>query len=608
MNISQYQKMQVVKRLLPFAAAFVFGIPAAVILLVLYVRVFFTGRVYPGVTAGGTGIQSLSQLETEAALAMVYSYPTEGRVELVDGQRSWVVSPAELGLVMDVPGMARQAVEVGRTGRLTQNLLTQIGIWFNPVSVEPVLILDQRAADDVLRRIAGEIYEPAVEATVLIEDLEARPVPGVVGRQLNIEAAHALLLEPLQEFENATILLPVEDIQPHVMDAGDAAAIVNSLLGQPFTVSVGGDSTELKPEELATMLTFSVEGDEDPSLQIRLNPSPFSTYVLRKGFPYENPAENARFIFNDDTRELDLKDPAVEGRKLDIDATRAAFEEALNAGEHSAAIVFAIELPRVGDNATAEELGITELVSMQSTYFGGSNSARIQNIITSSQAFHGLLVPPGGILSMAEILGDISLDTGYAEAWIIFGDRTIKGVGGGVCQVSTTLFRTAFYGGYPIVERWPHAYRVGYYEQGPGSPGPGLDASVFVPTVDFRFVNDRPDWLLLEAYVYGTQLLWKFYSTADGRSVEVSPPQISNEVEAEEPLYKENPDLKKGEIKQVDWEADGMDVSVNRTVYRDGEELFSDVIRSKYQPWRAIYEYGPETELPEDAITEEDED
>jgi len=161
-------------------------------------------------------------------------------------------------------------------------------------------------------------------------------------------------------------------------------------------------------------------------------------------------------------------------------------------------------------------------------------------------------------------------------------------------------------GGFEIVERYPHAYRVGYYEQGPGSPGPGLDATVFVPLVDFKFTNDTPNWLLMETYIYGTQLLWKFYSTSDGRQVQVSGPRISNEVDAPEPLYKENSDLEEGEIEQVDYQADGMDVVVTRTVTRDGQVLHEDVIKTHYLPWRAIFEYGPGTELPEDAITEDD--
>ena len=106
---------------------------------------------------------------------------------------------------------------------------------------------------------------------------------------------------------------------------------------------------------------------------------------------------------------------------------------------------------------------------------------------------------------MGDALGDVSLDTGYAEALIIYGNRTIQGVGGGVCQVSTTLFRTAFFGGYPVVERYPHAYRVSYYEYTAGGDVDpdlaGLDATVFTPVVDFRFTNDTPYWLLMETYV-----------------------------------------------------------------------------------------------------------
>jgi vancomycin resistance protein YoaR len=209
---------------------------------------------------------------------------------------------------------------------------------------------------------------------------------------------------------------------------------------------------------------------------------------------------------------------------------------------------------------------------------------------------------------MSEVLGDISLDSGYAEALIIYGDRTIKGVGGGVCQVSTTLFRAVFFGGYPIVERHPHAYRVGYYEIGSTSPGPGLDATVFVPVVDFIFTNDSENWLLMETYVYNNNTLqWKFYSTSDGREVNWSR-DITDEIEAPKDLYKLNEDLDKGEIKQIDWSADGMTVTIYRTVTRNGEVLYQDTIRTRYLPWQAIYEYGPGTKLPKDVIVEDEED
>jgi len=106
---------------------------------------------------------------------------------------------------------------------------------------------------------------------------------------------------------------------------------------------------------------------------------------------------------------------------------------------------------------------------------------------------------------MAQAMGEVSLNNGYAEELIIYNGQTIQGVGGGVCQVSTTLFRTAFFSGFPIAERHPHAYRVKYYEKESGNRLnnrlAGLDATVYVPLVDLKFINDTPYWLLMETYV-----------------------------------------------------------------------------------------------------------
>ncbi|MBE9473614.1 MAG: VanW family protein, partial [Chloroflexi bacterium] len=249
----------------------------------------------------------------------------------------------------------------------------------------------------------------------------------------------------------------------------------------------------------------------------------------------------------------------------------------------------------------AEQLGISELVSSHTSYFYGSSAERIQNITTAAGQYHGVLVAPGATFSMGEELGDVSLDNGYAEALIIYGNRTIQGVGGGVCQVSTTFFRTVFFGGYPVVERYPHAYRVGYYELkadgGYNTSLAGLDATVYTPLVDFKFTNDTPNWLLMETYVNqaARTLTWKFYSTSDGRTVEWHTTGLKNKVDPPDPLYVENPDLAKGEIVQVDWAVEGADVTITRSVSRNGETLFEDTFSTHYMPWRAVHEYGPGT-------------
>ena len=157
----------------------------------------------------------------------------------------------------------------------------------------------------------------------------------------------------------------------------------------------------------------------------------------------------------------------------------------------------------------------------------------------------------------------------------------------------------------------PHAYRVSYYEKTAAnqrnSDLAGLDATVYVPLVDLKFTNDTPYWLLMETYVSRAahRLTWKFYSTSDGRSMEWLTTGPVNVVEAKKPIYKLNTDLDAGEIKQVDFEADGADVRVERSVFRGGNLYFSDTIHTHYEPWRAIFEYGPGTEgIPESEETQ----
>ena len=191
--------------------------------------------------------------------------------------------------------------------------------------------------------------------------------------------------------------------------------------------------------------------------------------------------EEGRFEkYNIDYRES-LIENATIGRELNIPESIKSVQGQLVAGKHEADLIFDFTDPAVTDSMNGEQLGITGLVHAETSYFYGSDAARVQNIQAAASQFHGLLIAPGETFSMASALGDISLDNGYAEALIIFGNQTIKGVGGGVCQVSTTLFRAAFFAGFPVNERYAHAYRVSYYERvAGGSVDPrlaGLDAT-----------------------------------------------------------------------------------------------------------------------------------
>lgn len=410
-------------------------------------------------------------------------------------------------------------------------------------------------------------------------------------------------------------ILPVvmHETPPVILDASAQAEVARQILSAPLVLQVlDGEEGDPGPwtfevETLAGMLTIErVETPQGAQYQVGLDTGRMQSFLEDLVPEFARQPANTRFIFNDETQQLEIIQPAVIGRRLNVETTLQAINQKVTQGEHSVSLELDYTNPSVGDDATAQELGITELVGVEVSYFYGSSSSRIHNIQTASSSFHGVLVPPGATFSMVDVLGDISLDTGYAEALIIYGNRTIKGVGGGVCQVSTTLFRTVFFSGLPVVERHPHAYRVYYYElNAAGNVNTrmaGLDATVFVPIVDFKFTNDTPNWLLMETYVNAParKLTWKFYSTSDGRSVDWETTGLQNIEEPPEPLYQENPDLKKGEIKQVDWEVEGADVTVMRTVMRDGQVYFRDEFSTHYMPWRAVYEYGPGTKIPKD--------
>jgi len=582
------------------AAAMVLS--AGALLFLLAVRLAYAGRAYPGVSAAGVSLAGMSRAQIETVLTQRLTYPDSGLVVFRDGGRIWPTHPIELGVIIDIPGMAERALGVGRSGSLAQRLGTQVEAWAQAEAIPPIVLFDQRVAVSDLQGLAAQVDRPTVEAALVLRGLTVEMIPGQIGRRLDIAATLDDLVPVVTRFHDAALPLTILELPPEVLDASEQAAVASDILSQPLRLTAeGADPLTLEPEQLASMMRFSRPGEAPQArIEVALDVDLLAAFLAPLAPDLERPAENARFIFNDDTRQLDLLREAVIGRTLDLPASIQAINDGLNAGLHEIALVFQSIQPEVGSEATAEDLGITENVVAVSTYFAGSSPSRIQNITIASQRFHGLLVGPGETLSMVEVLGDISLDTGYAEALIIYGDRTINGVGGGVCQVSTTLFRSAFFGGYQIDERYPHAYRVLYYEQRCDlSPScAGFDATVFAPLVDFRFTNDSPYWLLLETYIYGNQLLWKIYSTSDGRTVQYSSTGLVDVIEHPEALYRENPDLDPGEIKQVDYSADGADVVVTRTVTRNGAVLHQDRFSTHYLPWRAIYEFGPGTELP----------
>lgn len=276
----------------------------------------------------------------------------------------------------------------------------------------------------------------------------------------------------------------------------------------------------------------------------------------------------------------------VEKKGLAFDETEAlaAYREALGAGRKS----FRLPVRFTPPSPSLKELyalGVREHLATGETDFRGSSQARAHNLLLASSKLDGLLIPPGRF-SFNEALGPVTEEEGYQEAFVIVGDRTEQGVGGGVCQVSTTLFRAFFFAGLPILERHAHSYQVTYYQP------PGLDAAVIQPYKDLKVLNDTPGHLLVQRSVVGTKLRFHLFGTKD-REVRWEGPFIS---ERKPPLPTReilDPTLPPGTRKQIDFAAEGARVEVRRWVrYQDGR-VREDRVVSLYRPWGAVYLVGP---------------
>lgn len=592
------------------AGGFVLFVSILVVWVLGY-QLAYAGRIFPGVSVAGVDLSGLSPNEAALKLSQTLSYPITGKVLFRDGEQVWVASPAELGMVFDASASAMAAYQHGRSGGLFGALSGQVGARGLGADVPPVILFDQRVAYNYLQNIASQVDQSVVEANLRVDGTNVVSEPGRMGRSLSLDATLIYLTSQLQSFRDGEVPLVIQETAPRLLDVSSQAEAARRILSQPLTISIPsyreGDPGPWTFDivVLANMLSVEVvETNGVTDMRVGLDPAALRPTLEDLKVLVDRNPQNARFVFNDGTGVIEPIAASAIGRVMDVEASITAINEALLRGEHNVNLVVAEQAPAVQDTAIGSELGIVQLVAQQTTYFYGSSEARIQNIVTAAGEYHGLLVAPGETFSMGSVLGDVSLENGYAEALIIYGGRTIKGVGGGVCQVSTTLFRTVFMAGFPVVERYSHAYRVSYYEMDASgsidTQYAGLDATVYFPLVDFKFKNDTPYWLLMETYVNvsARTLTWKIYSTDDGRSVTWETTGLLNKVPAPEPIFEENPDLGTNQIKQVDYAAEGADVTVTRTVWKGGLVYLTDQFHTHYEPWAAICQYGPGSDSP----------
>lgn len=577
----------------------------ALIAFVIAATGMYADTILPGVSAMGIPLGGLTETEAADLLRQRLSFGQNTTFTFRDGERSWQFTAAQLGLSLDADAAAREAMDAGRGEGLVGGVISQALTWLNGKVITPALTYDQAGAVGVLNQIAGEVNQAGAAGGLRIDGTSVVATTATSARTLDITASLRALETVLTAMNGgAEIPLVFNEAPASIVDLDASAERARAALSGPITlVSDDGLGNLLGPwtidvGQIGSLLDVALisQGDNTFRYSVMLDLEPFRSYLETLAPGLISSPVDGRFHFNETTRQLEIIQPAVGGRRLDIDATLTELERVSFAtgDQRVARMQFTYIQPTYHNTITAAELGITEKVAEATTTFTGSTTNRRINIALATSKMDGIIVGPGEEFSFNRYLGELEAEEGWVEAAVIFADRTGTGLGGGVCQVSTTIFRAAFTGGYTIIERNAHGYRVGFYEQG-GFP-PGLDAAIFTPERDFRFQNDTPYHLLIQADIYPAtnQLVFRFYSTNTGRIVEIEPPRIASRVPPETTRYEVNNELQPGQTLQVDYAAEGADVNVTRTVKApDGTLIRRDNIFTHYLPWGAIYQVAP---------------
>jgi len=257
----------------------------------------------------------------------------------------------------------------------------------------------------------------------------------------------------------------------------------------------------------------------------------------------------------------------------------------------SAEVPLVLTEPKI-KTSDVNKLGIKELLGKGSSTFSHSTAIRNFNVEKGASIVNRLLVAPGETFSFVAALGDVTLDNGFKKAYVIRKGKTELDVGGGICQVSTTFFRSLLNSGLNIIERKNHAYRVRYYEE---DMPPGYDATVFIPSPDLKFINDTPAHLLIQSHYDGKakKLTYEIYGTSDGRQVDISNYRQWGAAPPPPAVYVDDPTLPPGKVVQDEQAIPCLKTAFDWKVTRGGEVIHQKTFQSNFVPWSAVYRRGP---------------
>jgi vancomycin resistance protein YoaR len=582
-----------VKKLSSWGWLSLFGLTAVVLAWASY-ELAYRERIYPRIfiqnqeVSGQTKQQAVRQLQTlvrqKVVSRMVWRYQTE----------QVVIPLSAIDQQYLIEDTVSQAYSLGRSNQNLIDLVQRLNLIAKPKYLSLPVYFNEEKLASLLATISAQITKPIIppSLSILTGDGQKKVVvePGQNGQEIDWPVLRKIVQTSNQQFTEINNDIPIKNLNVTLSNdqLENLRQQAENLLNKKTVLTYENQQWEIDDQQMISLLDFDSQ----------LEKSKIASFTAFLAQSIDRPAENALFEF--ENQQVKQFKPAINGLALNQKQSQQLLAQAINDLQQSTrpeikiALPVEISLPQIS-TADSNSFGINTLLGKGESWFSHSIASRIYNVGLASAKFHGRLIPPGEQLFFNQTVGDISMQSGYKQAYIIKEGRTVLGDGGGVCQVSTTLFRAALKSGLEIVERTAHAYRVSYYEE---RSAVGLDATVFDPRPDFVFKNNTDNYILIQRVfnpdtVY---LAFEIYGKPDGRQIYLSESRLWDQSPPPPDRYQDDPTLPLGVIKQVDWSAWGAKAAFDYKVILHDQVLQEKTFYSTYRPWQAIFLKGTKTD------------
>jgi vancomycin resistance protein YoaR len=489
------------------------AVVAVCVLAILVDSVAYYNKVHAGVSVSGVDLGGQTKDEATASLAVRVDRARNSAITLQTGSKTWTLMPDDAGTSMDVEGAVKAALAVSRESNFFTDIGTRFRLYFNRRQLPLSGKVDSSKLRAFITRIAREVDTAPVNAALAIENGKIKVIDSVDGQVVDQPSLTEQLSELLVTLHSTSVEVPIVVKKPEVQaeDNRVAQEQAQTMIGNPIILTSDGKQWTITREQIASSMGFRSEDQNGVSTLVpfidvaRLQPflETVAPEVVRK-------PKDASFD-SDGSRAWVVA--GQNGEELDAAATAQAITDAtLKATGRAVKVVVKATEPDL-TTAEAEAMGIKNKLSTYTTKYVGSKDRQV-NVRTATKYATNVFLAPGETYNTDKQIGPRTIARGFRLAPGITGPNTLEDVlGGGICQVSTTLFNAVFFAGLDVVERWNHSIYIDHYPK-------GRDATVTGGGKNLRFKNDTGRYI----WIRGTSTVSRPPSPSMGRTTAVRSP------------------------------------------------------------------------------------